>query len=37
MYKTYIFKGELFFASVKSLHKRFRYINDPNTVFIDAS
>ena len=37
MHKTYIFKGELFFASVKSLHKRFRYKNDPDKVFIDAS
>ena len=35
--KTYSFKGELFFASVKSLHKRFRYIHDPNKVIIDAS
>lgn len=35
--KTYVFKGELFFASVKSMHKRFRYLNDPDKVIIDAS
>ena len=35
--KTYVFKGELFFASVKSMHKRFRYLNDPDKIIIDAS
>ena len=35
--KIYYFKGELFFSSVKSLLKRFRYKLDPDKVIIDAS